>query len=125
MYRVEPSPLCGSTQPCDPASVGGFRPHTRVGLPAGADRPTSRAVNRVVQLPHFTEIDGMSIVPKAVIFTPVTLSDQPIWALPYHIGMEAMSFARSASAAWYFALAAAGSVAAAASTRSLSNSGLE
>ena len=64
-------------------------------------------------------------MPKAVIFTPSTLSDQPIVVLPYHIGMEAMSLARSASASWYFALAAAGSVAAAASTRSLSNSGLE
>ena len=62
-----------------------------------------------------TATDEKSIVPKAVIFTPVTLSDQPIVALPYHIGMEAMSFARSASASWYFALAAAGSVAAAAS----------
>src|SRR6478609_9168735 len=115
----------GAPNPPDPASVERFRPHTDVGLPAGADRPTSRGVNWWVQLPHFTEIDGMSIVPKAVIFTPVTLSDQPIWAFPYHIGMEAMSFARSASASWYLALAAAASVAAAASTRSLSNSGLE
>src|SRR5829696_1891975 len=47
--------------------------------------PDGSAWNRMVQLAHFTEIDGMSIVPKAVIFTPVTLSDQPMEVLPYHI----------------------------------------
>ena len=64
-------------------------------------------------------------MPNAVIFTPVTLSDQPMMALPYHIGMDGMSAARRASASWYFVFACAASVAAAASARSLSNSGLE
>src|SRR6476620_3359997 len=69
---------------------------------------------------YFRETDAKSIAPNAVIFTPVTLSDQPMVAVEYHIGMAGMLSARRATASWYFLLAAAGSVAAAASTSALS-----
>ena len=42
---------------------------------------------------------------ERVIFTSVTLSDQPKVAVEYHSGMTGMSLARSSSACWYLAMA--------------------
>ena len=90
-------------------SVGQDKPSAEqaIGLPAVSWRaddatawsPASRRPD------HFMETDEKSIVPKAVIFTPVTLSDQPMVAVEYHIGMAGMLSARRASASWYFWLA--------------------
>lgn len=49
---------------------------------------------------YFSERLARSMVPNAVLFTPVTLSDQPKVAVEYHSGMAGMSLARRASACW-------------------------
>ena len=62
MYRTEPSPLDGGTQPFWPGVPELLPSRTAVGLPAEADRPTTRgAVNRVVALAHFSETEVRSI----------------------------------------------------------------
>ena len=85
-------------------------PGQAVGLPAlgrqADDAIWIRSPLRwAVRATYFSERLEKSIVPNAVIFTPVTLLDQPNVAVEYHIGMAGMSLASSASAAWYLALA--------------------